>query len=116
MIGYFVPFEVYRDTYNKQPLSYAGLASQKNYMSVYLNSIYTSKEDAEAFEREYRATGKRYDVGKSCVRFRTLDDLPLPLIGRHIKATPMKRFVEIAQAARVAQAERTASKSAASRH
>jgi hypothetical protein len=115
VIGYVVPFEVYRDTYNKQPLQYAGLASQKNYMAVYLNSIYTSEEAAAEFEREYRATGKRYDVGKSCVRFRKLDDLPLPLIGRHIKATPMKRFVEIAQGARAEQAARAASRSAEAR-
>src|SRR5262245_30303288 len=101
-ITYSVPLEVYRDTYNKHPLQYAGLASQKNYMAVYLNSLYSSPASVEEFERAYRATGKRYDVGKSCVRFRTLDDLPLPLIGRTIKATPVKRFVEIAQAARAA--------------
>ena len=102
MIGYFVPLEVYPGTYNKQPLVYAALASQKNYMTLYPNSIYASEEAAREFERMYGATGKRYDVGKSCVRFRKLDDLPLPLIGRTIKATPMKRFVEMAKAVRAA--------------
>lgn len=102
MIGYVVPLDVYPGTYNKRPLSYIGLASQKNYMSLYLNSIYTVEGAAEDFERAYRATGKRYDVGKSCVRFRALDDLPLPLIGRTVKAMPVKRYVEIAKAARAA--------------
>lgn len=102
MIGYVVPLEVYRDTYNKQPLIYAALGSHKSYMTLYLNSIYTVEGAAEDFERAYRATGKRYDVGKSCVRFRALDDLPLPLIGRTVKAMPVKRYVEIAKAARAA--------------
>lgn len=100
MIGYVVPLDVYPDTYNKLPLQYVGLASQKHYMTLYLNSIYASPESADEFERAYRATGKRYDVGKSCVRFRKLDDLPLALIGKTIRATPVKRFVEMAKAAR----------------
>lgn len=112
MIGYYVPLPVYPDTYNKQPLGYVALASQKNYMALYLSTIYTSEEAAEEFERAYRATGKRYDVGKSCVRFRKLDDLPLPLVGKTIKATPAKQFVEMAKAARAASktSQRTAAR------
>ena len=68
MISYQVPLETYLDTYNKKPLQYAALVSQKNYMALYLMGIYSS-EAATEFERAYRATGKRYDVGKSCVRF-----------------------------------------------
>jgi hypothetical protein len=100
MISYQVPLDVYPDTYNKKPLQYAALASQKNYMAVYLMTIYTSPEAAAEFERAYRATGKRYDVGKSCVRFRKLDDLPLPLVAKMIKGTPMRKYVEMAKAAR----------------
>ena len=103
MIEYHVPLATYPDTYNKQPLQYAALASQKNYMAVYLNTIYVSPESAEAFERAYRATGKRYDVGKSCVRFRKLDDLPLDLIGKTVKATPAKNFVTLAKQAHTAR-------------
>ena len=84
MISYEVPLETYPDTYNKQPLAFAALASQKNHMAVYLTGIYISKVAREAFETAYRATGKRYDVGKSCVRFRELEDLPLDLIGETI--------------------------------
>lgn len=99
MIEYRVPLAVYPDTYNKQPLQYAALASQKNYMALYLNTIYVSQASAEAFERAYRATGKRYDVGKSCVRFRRLEDLPLDLIGKTVKSMPVRSFVALAKAA-----------------
>jgi uncharacterized protein YdhG (YjbR/CyaY superfamily) len=93
MISYEIPLERYPDTYNKKPLGYAGLASQKNHMAVYLMSIYSSDETAASFEEQYRATGKRYDVGKSCVRFRRIDDLPLDLIGRTIAATPVDQYI-----------------------
>ena len=93
MITYQVPLTVKPDTYNKQPLMYAALASQKNHMAVYLINIYSNEERRVAFEQAYRATGKRYDVGKSCVRFRKLDDLPLDLIGKSIADTPMQDFI-----------------------
>jgi len=70
MMIYQVPLSVYPDTYNRRPLMYAALASQKNHMAVYINSIYADEGRREQFEKEYRLTGKRYDVGKSCVRFR----------------------------------------------
>ena len=93
MITYQVPLEVYPDTYNKQPLMYAALASQKNYMSLYLTAIYMSEDGRRRFEEEYRATGKRYDVGKSCVRFRKLDDLPLTLVAKSIALMGVEEFV-----------------------
>jgi hypothetical protein len=93
MITYQVPLTVKPDTYNKQPLMYAALASQKNHMAVYLSNIYSNEERRVAFEQAYRATGKRYDVGKSCVRFRRLDDLPLDLIGESIAETSMQDFI-----------------------
>lgn len=94
MITYQVPLTVYPDTYNRKPLMYAALASQKQHMAVYLTSIYMDDAARAAFEAEYRATGKRYDVGKSCVRFRRLEDLPLEVIGRAVAATPLPEFVE----------------------
>ncbi|MBK9740389.1 MAG: DUF1801 domain-containing protein [Actinobacteria bacterium] len=94
MIVYEIPLSVVPDTYNGQPLAFAGLASQKNYMSVYLMAIYGSDELRISFEEDYRATGKRLDMGKSCVRFRTLDDLPLDVIGRAVKACSMEQYIE----------------------
>ena len=103
MITYQVPLETYPDTYNDQPLMYAGLASQKNHMAVYLTGVYTSDGDRTAFEEEYRATGKRLDMGKSCVRFRRIDDLPLDVIGRAIAAHSVDSFIELVETARSAK-------------
>jgi uncharacterized protein YdhG (YjbR/CyaY superfamily) len=93
MITYQVPLAVYPDTYNGQPLAYAALASQKNHMAVYLTGIYAEGATRQQFEAAYRATGKRYDVGKSCVRFRKLDDLPLALIGESIALFGVDEFI-----------------------
>ncbi len=93
MITYQIPLETYPDTYNGQPLQYAALASQKRHMAVYLTAVYASDEAREAFLDDYRATGKKLDVGKSCVRFKRLDDLPLALIGKTIAATAVEEFV-----------------------
>jgi len=95
MIAYEVPLSVSGKTYNGQPLAHTALASQKNYMSLYLMSIYTDDDRAAAFETAYRATGKRYDVGKSCVRFRRVEDLPLELIGETIAACSVEDLVAV---------------------
>lgn len=93
MITYEVPLSTYPDTYNGQPLAYAAIASQKQHMSVYLMGIYGSESLRARFEDEYRATGKRMDIGKSCVRFRKLDDLPLDVVGRAVAAVSLKDFL-----------------------
>lgn len=103
MISYEIPLERYPDTYNKKPLGYAALASQKNHMAVYLMNIYSSKDSAASFEAQYRATGKRYDVGKSCVRFRKIEDLPLDLIGRTVASTPVDQYIAEYEAARASR-------------
>jgi uncharacterized protein YdhG (YjbR/CyaY superfamily) len=97
MINYQVPLSVYPNTYNGQPLMYAALASQKNHMAVYLTGIYTSETSRKKFEEAYRQTGKRFDAGKSCVRFSKLDDLPLSLIGEIIASQRMEEFIEIVE-------------------
>ena len=102
MISYQVPLETYPHTYNKEPLMYAALASQKNHMAVYLTPIYMDEGASRAFEAAYRTTGKRYDTGKSCVRFRKLADLPLELIGESIASLPVGEFVERVKEARAA--------------
>jgi len=94
MITYQVPLKTCPDTYNGQPLMYAALASQKNHMAVYLTGIYMSEDGRKRFDAAYKATGKRFDSGKSCVRFRTLEDLPLPLIGETIASLEVDEFVD----------------------
>jgi hypothetical protein len=97
MITYQVPLEVYPDTYNKQPLMYAALASQKNHMAVYLMSVYGDEHLRIKFEEDYKATGKKMDIGKSCVRFKNIDNLPLHLVGRAIAAVDLDSYIKQAQ-------------------
>lgn len=103
MITYQVPLATYPDTYNGQPLMYAALASQKSYMSLYLMGIYADEQTRQAFEAAYRATGKRMDVGKSCVRFRNLQDLPLELVGESIASLEVDAFVALVKAAQASR-------------
>ena len=93
MITYQVPVEIYQDTYNKKPLMYAALASQKNHMALYLTSIYMDEMAKKNFEESYKLTGKRYDAGKSCVRFKKVEDLPLDLIGDTISSMNVESFI-----------------------
>ncbi len=95
MITYQIPLEISPKTYNGQPLMYAALASQKNHMAVYLSGIYSDEKLRKNFIEKYIATGKRMDMGKSCVRFRKLADLPLELIGEAISAIDINEFIEI---------------------
>jgi uncharacterized protein YdhG (YjbR/CyaY superfamily) len=94
MITYQVPLATCPNTYNGKPLMYAALASQKNHMAIYLTGIYIDEDKRETFEAKYRATGKRFDAGKSCVRFKKLEDLPLDLVGDAIASMEVDQFVE----------------------
>ena len=101
MIGYYVPHRVYPAGYHcdpRQPLPFVGLASQKNYMSLYLGCVY-SPENASWFREAWAKTGKKLDLGKSCLRFKKLDDLALDVIGEVIRRTPARAFIESYEAA-----------------
>jgi hypothetical protein len=100
MICYGVPLKTYPNTYNGQPLCYAALASQKNYCSLYLTCAYGDPAQRRALEEAFRKAGKKLDMGKSCVRFRTLDDLPLEAIGTLIAGVPMNAFIATYEASR----------------
>ena len=105
MIAYVVPLATFAETYNGEPLLHTALANQKQHMSLYLNCIYGDERIRENFEEAYRATSKRYDVGKSCVRFRRLDDLPLDVVGEAIAAASVEEL--IAQHERAVAGRRT---------
>jgi hypothetical protein len=94
MISYEIPLSRYPKTYNKQPLAMAALASQKNYMSLYLMTVYGDKDTETWFHERYRASGKKLDMGKSCVHFRKLDDLPLDLVGESIGRVSVDKYIE----------------------
>ena len=96
MIGYFVPHRVFPAGYHcdpRQPLPFAALASQKNYMSVYLMSVYGESDEEKAFRAAWAKTGKKLDMGKCCVRFKKLEDLALDVIAEAIRRVPAKAYI-----------------------
>ena len=107
MIGWYVPLEDYPDTYNRQPLAFAALAAQKNYYALYLNCVYQDPVRDGWLREEFARAGKKLDMGKSCIRFKKLDDLPLDVIGQAIAGTPPAEFI--------AQYERARREAAAAR-
>lgn len=97
MIAYAVPHSIYPAGYHcdpKQPLAFAGLASQKHYMAVYL-CVYMDKGLLEWFKKAYKASGRKLDMGKCCVRFKKLEDLPLEVIGKAIAKVPVKEYIRL---------------------
>lgn len=96
MIGYYVPHRLYPAGYHcdpKQPLPFAGIASQKNYLSIYIACLYGSADHLRRFQEEWAKTGKKLDMGKACIRFKRIEDAPLDVIGRAIARVPMKAFI-----------------------
>jgi hypothetical protein len=93
MITYVVPLSVHPDTYNKKPLMYAALASQKSHMALYLCNAYASAAVQRELVAGFKAAGKKLDMGKACLRFQALEDIPLDVIGRVVKATPLEEYV-----------------------
>lgn len=93
MISWSVPIDRFPDTYNARPLMYAALAAQKRYVSLYLMCTYSSDEKRHRFEERLRASGSKAGLGKSCVTFKRIDDLPLDLVAETIASTPIDEFV-----------------------
>ncbi len=93
MLTWSIPLSRYPETYNKQPLAYAALAAQKNYNAIYLNSVYQDPVLEKELREGYSKAGKKLDMGKSCIRFKTLSDLPLEVIGKVIASTTPEQFI-----------------------
>ena len=97
MIGYVVPHSIYPDGYHCDPtqaLPFMSLASQKNYIAVYSSTVYSSPEILNWFKERYAATCKyKLDMGKSCIRFKRMDDIPYELIGELTAKVPVSAFV-----------------------
>lgn len=121
MIGYYVPHKVFPAGYHadpKQPLPFAALASQKNYLSLYLMGVYCGCGDgpgaaitphAKWFHEAWAKTGKKLDMGKACIRFKKVEDLALEVIGEAIKRVPAKVFIAQYETVRAAQAAKKVS-------
>ncbi|HEX8208707.1 MAG TPA: DUF1801 domain-containing protein [Longimicrobium sp.] len=99
MITYGIPLERFPNTYNKQPLSYVALASQKNHIALYMMGAYGDPAHAKWIEEGFARAGKKLDMGKSCIRFRKLDDLPLEVIGEAVARMPPEELMALHDAA-----------------
>lgn len=100
MIGYYVPLSRYPSTYNKQPLAYINLASQKNYISLYLYCAYADPDSEERFRNEWLASGNKLNMGKSCVRFKSLDVVPTDVVARTVASTSVDDFIQMYERSR----------------
>lgn len=102
MIGYVVPHRLFPQGYHcdpKQPLCFAGLASQKSHLSLYMMPLYGDSPELSWFEQEWKKSGKKLDMGKCCIRFRKADDIPIDLIGKLVARWPVSRWIDVYQAA-----------------
>lgn len=93
-ISWFVPLKTFPDTYNGHPLCCAALAAQKHYNSLYLMAAYGNPKQAAFLREGFARRGLKLDMGKSCVRFRRLDDLPLDVIGAVIASMPPQALID----------------------
>ena len=94
MICYELPLSRYPETYNKKPLMVAALASQKNHCSLYLTCAYQENAAEKALKAGFAKHGKKLNMGKSCVRFKSLDDLHLPTIAGLLEQQDVESFIE----------------------
>jgi hypothetical protein len=99
-VTYSIPLSVFPNTYNKQPFMYVAVAAHKNYCSLYLMSAYGYPPHLKALQDAYKKAGKKLDMGKSCIHFRSLDDLELNVIGTIVSSIPPAKWIEIYQATR----------------
>jgi hypothetical protein len=114
MISWFVPFTTLAETYNNQPLALVSLGSQKSHMALYMMSVYGDEKLKAWFEGAFKKAGKKLDMGKSCVRFKSLDALPLDVIGEALSRVSVDEYVARYHAIRASSkpAEKPAAKPA----
>lgn len=97
-LGYVVPHSIYPDGYHckpSEPLPFAGIASQKHSINFYHMGIYSDPELLDWFVKEYpKHSDQKLDMGKSCVRFKKLDQIPYKLIGQLMKKISVKKWIE----------------------
>lgn len=99
MIGFVVPHNIYPDGYHcdpKTPLPFINIASQKNFIALYHSGMYANKELFVWFEKQYPKHCKtKLDMGKSCVRFKKMEDIPYDLIEELSKKMTCKEWISI---------------------
>ncbi len=100
MISWEIPLSRYASTYNKQPLSYVALAAQKHYYALYLTTCHANSAQDVVLRNAYADAGKKLDMGKSCLRFKALDELLPEVIGGVIASTPVDAHIAQYEASR----------------
>lgn len=100
MISYEIPLERYPDTYNGQPLSYLAIAAQKNYYALYMMGLYTHTEQEAQLRAAYSRAGKKLNLGKSCLRFKKLEDLEPAAVAEVVAGTSVDDFIRNYEEAR----------------
>jgi hypothetical protein len=115
IIAWSIPLSTFPDTYNGQPLCCAALAANKNYNSLHLMGAAYGSTQKAFLRQEFEKRGKRFDMGQGCLRFRTLDDLPLDVIGEVIQRTPAKALIALHEAAHAQRKKGTRARTGKSR-
>jgi hypothetical protein len=98
MIGYYVPHSVFPAGYHcdpRQPLPYVNLGSQKNHMAIYMMGLYASSPLRDWFESAWIAAGKKLDIGKSCIRFKKVDDLAMDVLAEALRRVSVKNYIKV---------------------
>ena len=103
MIGYYVPHSIYPKGYHcnpKDPLPFMNFTSQKNSVNLYHSGIYTVPEIHDWFVKEYpKYCTRKLDMGKSCIRFKKLDEIPYQLIGELCTKLTVQQWIEVYEGA-----------------
>ena len=110
MISWYIPLAKYPETYNGQPLCVAALAAQKQHLALYMMTVYGDPKLEQKFKAGFKAAGKKLDMGKSCVRFKTADALALDVIGETISKVTPDRYIDGYEKSRKAPANKPAKK------
>ncbi len=112
MLCYEIPLSQYPDTYNKQPLMYIALAAQKNNYALYMQGVAGFPDVRDRLSDAYKAAGRRFDMGGSCLRFKSLEELPLSLIGDIVASTSVEQRIAAAESGASATTRKAAAKKA----
>jgi len=118
MVGYSVPHSRYPAGYHcdpKQPLPFAALAAQKNAISLYLMGLYMNPAELQWFTKAWKASGKKLDMGKACVRFKKLDDVALDVVGQAFRRISADAWIATYETSLAGNAQRKPAKKAAAK-
>ena len=99
MLTWSVPLSTFADTYNGRPLGLIALANQKQYLAMYVLGVYATEGGEERFRTAWEATGTKLDMGKSCVRFRRVDDVPLAVVADTVRSSSVDALIAAHQRA-----------------